>query len=291
MSNTSASPITKSIRLQSMLLDHLLLIAGTIILSVPLLMYGFFRILWISHEPTQFLLPPGVEYVFALGVVIYLAKDSLYGRGPAKHILKLQVVRHTTGEPAAPLRCLVRNFFCVVWPIEVIAVLIHPERRIGDMVAGTRIVPYSATEKRTPLHWPQLALVCLLGIGIALLIIMPVKQLISKVDPVSITLDESSYNPGESAVMQVIFADSLGKVMRTDIRVYDTYKNRQVTYVSVIAYLEWMYIEDEQVFEQLKSICMSLVYNVYPHGKVVMRFQFVSQNSGTRKVVNYVVDD
>ncbi len=285
-------PISKTTRLTSMVLDHMLLSVGTIILCVPLMIYGFMQLLTISHEPHQFLIPPGAEYAFAIGIAVYFGKDSLFGRSPAKHILKLQVVHQITGEPAGPLRCFLRNLLCVFWPIEVIVVCINPERRLGDRIAGTKVVYYRASETPVKLHLPQIIGVSLLGIGIAALVFMPMRQLTSQLDTGRITLDETTFNRVASAQMQTLFSDSLGQVMLTDIRVYDRYKNEPVTYVSFIGYLDNnIFVQDDDVIAQIKSICVALINSVYPPSEVVIRFQFVYSNNGTRTIKNFVVDE
>lgn len=287
-----AQPISKTTRLTSMVLDHMLLSVGTIILCVPLMIYGFMQLLTISHEPHQFLIPPGAEYAFAIGIAVYFGKDSLFGRSPAKHILKLQVVHQITGDPAGPLRCFLRNLLCVFWPIEVIAVCINPERRLGDRIAGTKVVYYRASETPVKLHLPQIIGVSLLGIGIAALVFMPMRQLASQLDTGRITLDETTFNRVASAQMQTLFSDSLGQVMLTDIRVYDRYKNEPVTYVSLIGYLDNnIYVQDDDVITQIKSICVALINSVYPPSEVVIRFQFVYSNNGTRTIKTIVVDE
>ena len=287
-----AQPISKTTRLTSMVLDHMLLSVGTIILCVPLMIYGFMQLLTISHEPHQFLIPPGAEYAFAIGIAVYFGKDSLIGRSPAKHILKLQVVHQITGEPAGPLRCFLRNLLCVFWPIEVIVVCINPERRLGDRIAGTKVVYYRASETPVKLHLPQIIGVSLLGIGIAALVFMPMRQLASQLDTGRITLDETTFNRVASAQMQTLFSDSLGQVMLTDIRVYDRYKNEPVTYVSFIGYLDNnIYVQDDDVITQIKSICVALINSVYPPREVVIRFQFVYRNNGTRTIKTFVVDE
>lgn len=287
-----AQPISKTTRLTSMVLDHMLLSVGTIILCVPLMIYGFMQLLTISHEPHQFLIPPGAEYAFAIGIAVYFGKDSLFGRSPAKHILKLQVVHQITGEPAGPLRCFLRNLLCVFWPIEVIVVCINPERRLGDRIAGTKVVHYRASETPVKLHLPQIIGVSLLGIGIAALVFMPMRQLASQLDTGRITLDETTFNRVASAQMQTLFSDSLGQVMLTDIRVYDRYKNEPVTYVSFIGYLDNnIFVQDDDVITQIKSICVALINSVYPPREVVIRFQFVYRNNGTRTIKTFVVDE
>ena len=42
-----------------------------------------------------------------------------------------------TDTVASSLKCLIRNITIILWPIEVIVVLVSPSRRIGDFIAGT----------------------------------------------------------------------------------------------------------------------------------------------------------
>jgi uncharacterized RDD family membrane protein YckC len=82
-----------------------------------------------------------VFYMSLLGFSMYFCKDSINGQSIAKFFFKLKVVDNKTGKSASPLQCLVRNIFCIIWPIEAIVTLINTNgRRIGDIVAGTRVV-------------------------------------------------------------------------------------------------------------------------------------------------------
>lgn len=72
--------------------------------------------------------------------LIYLNKDCLQGRSPAKRILGFEVVEYPAGLPVSPSRCALRNITILLWPIEIIMLLINPNRRIGDYLAGTECV-------------------------------------------------------------------------------------------------------------------------------------------------------
>lgn len=86
---------------------------------------------------------------------IYLNKDFLNGRSPAKRILGYQVLDRKTEEPASELQCFIRNLtICLIWPIEVIVGLISPERRIGDFLANTKVIV--AEKKKIKSIWSEL---------------------------------------------------------------------------------------------------------------------------------------
>lgn len=123
-----------------MLLDHFIMAMICIIFFTPItftMFSSFFSdgdsVPWVplQHRP--------MFYISLLGMAIYLCKDSINGRSIAKRILKMQVIDNRTGRPASPLQCVIRNLFCILWPVEVLVTLGSPERRIGDMVAGTRV--------------------------------------------------------------------------------------------------------------------------------------------------------
>lgn len=80
------------------------------------------------------------QLLVAIGLGIYVNKDILNGRSPAKFILKLQVVNKTTGVAADALKCFLRNLFVIIWPVEVVVAFLTPQSRIGDRLAGTRVV-------------------------------------------------------------------------------------------------------------------------------------------------------
>jgi len=125
------------LRLGSMLLDHFIMCFAL----VPLMMILVFA----SGSNAPFEMPIWPFYVM---IAIYLNKDAVLGQSVAKRLLGLQVVDGKTGQPANELQCFLRNMTIPVWPIEAVAVLISPSRRIGDAIAGTRTV---VSEKRPPL--------------------------------------------------------------------------------------------------------------------------------------------
>jgi uncharacterized RDD family membrane protein YckC len=77
----------------------------------------------------------------ALLICLYLNKDIFSGRSIGKRMTGLQITENIAEGPPGPLRCLVRNFFSLLWPLELVVLLFNPGRRVGDFVAGTRVVP------------------------------------------------------------------------------------------------------------------------------------------------------
>ncbi len=87
-----------------------------------------------------FFVPPALLY-FAI-----LNKDFFNGQSVVNRLLGYQIVNNKTMKPASSLRCMLRNVLAPVWPIEVIFVLFSPSRRLGDFIAGTKIVDVQVSD-------------------------------------------------------------------------------------------------------------------------------------------------
>lgn len=147
----------------SMLLDHMIItfvivITGFILFGVVFLIVGN---LFKSESPDSIMFFP-----LFLGLIlfsIYFNKDAIKGKSPAKRILGLVIVDNSTGEIANPIKSVVRNVTLVFWPIEVIFSLFSPERRIGDYIAGTKVIMDDHTLK-ADLEVGQIIISLLIGI-------------------------------------------------------------------------------------------------------------------------------
>ena len=125
--------LTVTERLKSMLLDHFI-ICFTILppVIIPEL---------IGIEIREWFGETMILLVFA----IYINKDILEGRSAAKRILGQVVIDKETEKPANEIKCAIRNFTVCFWIFEVIIVIFNPNRKIGDLIVGTKVV---RTEKK-----------------------------------------------------------------------------------------------------------------------------------------------
>lgn len=121
-----------------MLLDHF---CTCLILMAPII-----PIMLIVNDPDDqdAMLAPGFQFVFLGLMLLYFFKDSFGARSIAKRITKLQVVDNTTGKAASVMQCFLRNLTIVIWPVEVLITLFNSQRRLGDLIAGTRVVNYGS---------------------------------------------------------------------------------------------------------------------------------------------------
>lgn len=78
--------------------------------------------------------------VYNILLIGIINKDFFNGQSIINRSLGYQVVDARTLQTASKLRCMIRNITAPLWPVEGIFILFNPERRLGDFLAGTKIV-------------------------------------------------------------------------------------------------------------------------------------------------------
>lgn len=128
-------PIPTTLRLKAMLVDHFCMTCVSLFFAIPFIVY-------LIIDPFRF--DNGayhnLYYLLLFGLSLYFCKDSFNGQSYAKRKYDFQVVDSNTGMPASPLKCFVRNIFCLVWPVEVLVNKENMHKRIGDKITGTELV-------------------------------------------------------------------------------------------------------------------------------------------------------
>ena len=115
-----------------MLLDHFIMTLVVVLVGIPFLAVGSSLQRYLDLDLPWF--------VGGLLFSIYVSKDIFHAKSPAKRLLGLQVVDRKTGEAASPFKFMIRNLTCVLGPCELLIALFSPARRLGDVIANTRVV-------------------------------------------------------------------------------------------------------------------------------------------------------
>jgi hypothetical protein len=225
-----------------------------------------------------------------IGFAVYLCKDAINGRSPGKRILKLQIIDNATGKAASPVKCFVRNIFIILWPIEAIVALINPSRRIGDLVAGTKLIPFNPTTEQQKTNWRQAGISLALAYGLMLIFMIPYIVIRSGLTNQQAKFNEESFNELDSKATEQLFTDSLGNYLTPDIRVYDKMENEDLKYISIIFRLKKNYLDDEETFGQLKSSTVPLLLTRFPEKTFVGRIQYVYQSGGNVQLRTLPID-
>ncbi len=273
------------IRLGAMIIDHFAMTFVVGILSIPFFVGTIGSTLISGVQATHEQNTQGpFDNLFLMLVpfAVYFCKDSFHGRSIAKRVLKLQVVEHSTGQPASPLRCLVRNLLIMFWPIEVIATLVNPERRLGDRLAGTRVIKLdpAAEITKTRINWVQVGLSFLGTIAFLLAFAFPFVQSIPVKEKIEFV--EGSLNETDADKLETLIADSLNNSSSVDVLIYDQIQgHEELKYVSVIITTENA-MSAYQDSDQREEITESILLSVFPERTFVGRVQYFNKDTGSR---------
>lgn len=141
--NYKSSSINQRIlRVASMLLDHFFM---CFIIVPPWILLMILMTSGILTHYDQIL-----SIAFFVMIFIYLNKDFLRAKSPAKRIIGFQIINRKNGIPATALQCFIRNLTIgLIWPLEVIVAFINPERRIGDLIANTKVIKTESENLKT----------------------------------------------------------------------------------------------------------------------------------------------
>lgn len=282
---TGQNNVNAGTRLGSMIFDHFIMTIVAMIFFIPMMIKSFSSAFNISHEQTEMNFDGPLLYVSLLGFALYFCKDVINGRSIGKRITKTQVVDNATGQVASPLKCFVRNITIPIWPIEVIVTLINPSRRLGDQIAGTKIVPYDPTITEQPKFDIRKGLAPLaIAYGLMLLFMLPFqafKPTFTKVKYV-----ESSYNETESKSLEKLFADSLGQNLSASVKVFDKIENQNIKYISVIYMLKENYLEDDGQSQKLKHLTDELLYSQHPKETFTGQAKYIFKTTGSMQTTS-----
>jgi uncharacterized RDD family membrane protein YckC len=270
--------LTIGLRLASMLVDHFAMTMVMMIIVLPSFAMSMFNAFNLDHDPTHFGFG-SMSFLMFFGFSAYFNKDIFNGRSPAKRILKLQVIDNKTGTPANPLRCLARNLTIVFWPIEVIFVLVNPQRRLGDYIAGTRI-EYTEQPEKTKMDWPKFSIALLISIGFSFFMSFPFQLIGSSFSTDKVDYIEDSFNEEKSNLTTNFFITELnGLLKKADFRVYDKITNDDRNYVSGIVYFTNR--SDYENFEVSEQLISNLLNNRFEPEKTICFLKFVYKESGS----------
>jgi uncharacterized RDD family membrane protein YckC len=264
---TEQNRISVGIRLATMLMDHLFMTVIAALFCIPGFISTFFHLfLNLTREPSRPLPPPAFMsgfpgYLAMFGFALYFCKDIFNGRSIAKRILNLQVVDNYTGRPASPLKCFVRNISCVLWPIEAIVAMVNTSRRLGDRLAGTKLVRFDPSLEQPGINIVRVIIPICISYGMMLALMQGIPQFKFKWPQTNYS--ETSYNPSESRGLEILLADSLGDYLTPSVKIYDTVNKENLKYLSVTLRLKENYMENENSLTKLKEETKTLIYSQF----------------------------
>lgn len=136
-------------RLKAMALEMVYTLSVFIPLMFPVFVFSVMtdRVEVGQPYPTDLQSKDILVMLFASPIYIALFnKDFFQGQSIINRLLGYQVVDNKTMSPASGLKCMLRNVTAPIWMIEGIVVLINPQRRIGDFIAGTKLIEVQTSD-------------------------------------------------------------------------------------------------------------------------------------------------
>lgn len=261
------------------------------IIAMPVFLIGFDK----SMENDALMLSSKLDWRFILmifAVSLYFNKDVIQGRSIAKRALNQEVVNIKNNDVASPLKCLVRNLTIVLWPIEVIVVLISPSRRIGDLIAGTRVDFVSGERDSKPkINFTRVALSILLGFIMLYGSSFLVKDKVGNGAFKSPDFIESSYN----RELSLRFEEKLNGLqtiylLNSNVNAYDRIKNDTLKFVSATFYLTQNYIENDTQLEEIKDEIFKAMFEIVPKEGFILYGKFVYEGPTTKSSTSRYYD-
>jgi uncharacterized RDD family membrane protein YckC len=167
MEHLPPNEISLNIRLASITIDHAIMLFICFLTAIP----SLFLVEGLSPFFSQ-----GYDYMAFAGPTAYFCKDIFGGRSPGKRILRLQVVCNQERQVVTPEQSIIRNVFCIIWPVELIVSMCNPHRRIGDHIAGTRLTKFNMQPLESNIKVGRLAVViCLTYLLLILIAVLILK--------------------------------------------------------------------------------------------------------------------
>jgi uncharacterized RDD family membrane protein YckC len=81
-----------------------------------------------------------------------LNKDFYGGQSVVNRLWGYKVVDNKTGNSPGQFKCMLRNLTAPFFPFELPFVLLNPERRLGDFIAGTKLIKVDKSDPESILN-------------------------------------------------------------------------------------------------------------------------------------------
>jgi uncharacterized RDD family membrane protein YckC len=286
---TSAQKPNTWLRIASLLLEWFIMFSIVMVFSIPAMNHDSYGLYRITHEAYKLdLLHDYRVYLSLAGFALVFCKDCINGQSIAKRIIKIQVVDRSTGAVASPMQCFTRNISLLLFPLEILAVLAEPDRRIGDKIAGTQIVLYNPVTKNNPGHSPKKYLLPLL---LAYAIPLALSYFLSTISfgkPVT-ALVPASYNQIKSKALEKSLNEYFNEYYSASVKYYDSIENKYFDYVSIICSMkEVVSAKSALTYQQLEDQTVSLVYALFPKEQVHGKMRVVYRKGNDMTTWNHI---
>lgn len=267
--------LNEGIRIAALLLEFFIMFSILMIFSLPATNNDSFGLFRITHEAYRLdpLADPSI-YLSLVGFALLFCKDCINGQSITKRIIKLQVVDNKTGAVATPMQCFIRNITLLILPLECLIALMRPDRRIGDKIAGTKLVIYDPETNNNPgRSFKKYILPLLSAYAIFIALAFGLGKISFNKPQTSFVAD--TYNAPESKALEKLLTDNFNQYYTVSVRCYDSIENRDLKYVSVICFFKESFFDKIGETDQIRNETTNQVYSLFPKELITGQLQYV----------------
>lgn len=233
----------------------------------------------------------GFEFFFLLTVIVFdwfynWFKDFSDGRSFGKRIAGIQVFDLRSGKPATGLQTLARNLTLVLFPVEVLFVLLRQDsRRMGDLLAGTYVADYNFQPSRMP-RIPYLVFPISLSLLFSLVLTSPIIYFVYSNNDNSRADDVNYINAEQSRSATLLGKDLYQNEFKDfEVEIYnlpDSEGNRLRISIYAETKTNSIILNPQSMTLQLRSFCDGIVGDT--NYTAVVKFVLKDRGSGYRQV-------
>jgi uncharacterized RDD family membrane protein YckC len=134
-------------RIKSMISDFIFILAMFFPLFVVIMIPSMILTTNNLNQNTSMILMDGLGLIpYSAMIFVILNKDFFKGQSISKRIYGYQIIDIKANQTANETKCMLRNITMILWPLEALMILINPSRRLGDFIAGTKLIDKEKSE-------------------------------------------------------------------------------------------------------------------------------------------------
>jgi len=154
-----------------------------------------------------------------------------------------------------------------------------PDRRIGDKIAGTKLVIYDPeTNNKPERSFKKYILPLLSAYAIFIALTFGLGK-VSFNEPQT-SFVANTYNASESKTLEKLLTDNFDQYYTVSVRCYDSIENRDLKYVSVICFFKESFLNKIGETDQIRNETRSQVYKLFSKELVTGQLQYVYRSGG-----------
>jgi len=186
------------------------------------------------------------------------------------------------------MQCFIRNITLFILPVEVIVALVRPDRRIGDKIAGTKLViDNPETNNQGDRSFKKYILPLVSAYALFIVLTFFLGKINFNIPQTRFVAN--TYNASKAKAMEKILTENFSQYYTVSVKFYDSIENSKLKYVSVICSFKDPYLGDLEQTGHIGSQTIEQIYALYPQYFINGLVQYVYRSGNTMTRWNEVI--